>query len=216
MKTAPQRNGYHLRGGLNRDFDVGRHARLYPRINLGQQDASSEALDSVKYGGLRGNPFHLALNDQTGDGFHLNIHLEARAEFTDVSLIDVSVDDHTGQIGNRQHLGAAIESSGTGDSLPRRNWAGEDRNRREPGFGFFPAAPWPGRDPFEHARYCFAPNCNRFGCFRILPWLPGCLQKLSIVLKYASYLLELQLGCINLSLLLLDFNADVLVVQCKE
>ena len=41
-------------------------------------------------------------------------------------------------------------------------------------------------------------------------------KKLAVVLKYASYLLKLQLGCINLSLLLLDFDADVLVVQCKE
>ena len=129
----------------------------------------------------------------------------------------MSVDDHTGQIGNRQHLGAAIESSGTGDSLPRRNWAGEDRAiEGSQDLGFFQPLHGQVEILLSTLDIVLRQTVIGLAVFVFFLGYQVVFKKLSIVLKYASYLLELQLGCINLSLLLLDFNADVLVVQCKE
>ena len=104
-------DGHHVGRRRDRNLDIGRHARADALVNVLQQDARGESLDVVLDRGLRGDSFDGAGDFEAGNGLHRDLDLLAGREPRHVRLVDVGNDDHRREVGNRQHLGAAVESA---------------------------------------------------------------------------------------------------------
>jgi len=133
-----ERDRENVVGGRNRDGNAGGHAGLDARINFFEHDAGGVTLDVIAEGGLGSDALDLALDLEAGDGVDLDIDLHAALEAGDVGLIDVGIDHHGAEVGDREDLGATVESAGAGDGLAGGDGAGQDgavEGRHDPGAG---------------------------------------------------------------------------------
>ena len=74
-----------------------------------------------------GEALDFACRHETGHRLDRHLDRFAYLQTGHISLVDLGIDDHGVEVGNRENFGAAVEAVGAGDGLTHRNRAGQHR-----------------------------------------------------------------------------------------